>query len=88
MTKRELMKAIPNHRTVKVVGETKKIDGITTILWGITRDSDCLWVDYETEKFGRWGSPWVDLSKEMRNYVYEQVEKSLAKGDLCIFEYL
>lgn len=77
MTKRELMKAIPNHKTLGVVGETKVINGIVSILWGVTRDNESLWVDIETEGFGRWYTPWVDLSKEVKKYIYEQVEKHL-----------
>lgn len=71
------MKVIPNHKTLAVVGETKIINGIITILWGVTRDYEALWVDIETEGFGRWYTPWVDLSKEVKKYIYEQVEKHL-----------
>lgn len=81
MTKKELIKLIPNHGTF-VCNRAYLIQfGYAkhpAILHELTRDGNNIWVDMEFDDgFGRGHYPWVDLRKEEIKYIYDCVIRTL-----------
>lgn len=79
MTKKELIKLIPDHgKFVCDRAESKQLNNVLVLLHAVQRDGKQIWVDVEyPDGFGRWLTPFEDLSKEARKYVYESVERTL-----------
>lgn len=82
MTKKELIKLVPNHgRFVCSRAEVIHFNYANhpALLYEITRDGGNLWIDIEFDDgYGRGIFPWIDLRKEEIKYVYKSVEMTLA----------
>lgn len=76
MTKKDLIRLIPNHgKFVCDKAESKQFSKSIVLLHAIQRDGNLMWVDIEfSDGFGRWLCPFEDLTREERKYVYESVE--------------
>lgn len=82
MTKKELIRIVPNHG-VFVCSRAYTIQfgyaNHPALLHEITRDGSRLWIDIEFDDgYGRRLLPWIDLCKEEIKYIYDCVTKTLA----------
>lgn len=82
MTKRELIKLIPNHGKFVINAPSKQFPNRLVLLHSVQRDGQTIWVDVEFDNgFGRWLCPFADLTSEERKYVYESVEFTLKSNE-------
>ena len=79
MTKRDLIKVIPNHgKFICNRAESKKLSNHTVLLHAVQRDGNKIWADIEfSDGFGRWTCPFEDMTRDERKYIYESVERTL-----------
>lgn len=82
MTKKDLIKLIPNHGRF-VCNKAYPIQfgfaNHPALLHELTRDGEYLWVDMEFDDGGgRRLYPWIDCTREERIYIYDCVLRTLA----------